>query len=299
MPKPIACQPVLGGVPAARALPLGWNMTAIDRILVAVDFDNESAAALVYGRKLALRLGAELTVLHADENGRRRADAVTPAEALEIFVRKTDPDVTDGQCRVVNGDAVTTILTESLAIGVGLLVLGSHGRGRMGRMALGSVVSEVLRTVRAPVLVITAASELFVNGLVCVGVDFSPSSEAALVAAAALAQGADATVAVVHVLPFGDHHSAGHEVLRQEAFDRLEALRRRLVPSAVPSQSFAEMVRMSDPAATIVAHATQLGAQLIVVGGHGRSGVVEHALGTVAERVLERSEVPVLVVKSA
>jgi nucleotide-binding universal stress UspA family protein len=122
-----------------------------------------------------------------------------------------------------------------------------------GRIALGSVVSEALRNVRTPVLVLKAASELFVNGLVCVGVDFSPSSEAALVAAAALAQRVDAAIAIVHVLPFGEHHSAGHERLRHEAFDRLEALRCRLVPSAVPSQSFAEMVPMGDPAATIVA----------------------------------------------
>ena len=274
-------------------------MTAIDRILVAVDFDSASAAALVYGRDLALRLGAALTVLHADENGKRHGDAATPAEALQIFVHQTDPDVTEGQCRVVTGAAAAAVLAESHAPGVGLIVLGSHGRGRIGRMAMGSVAAAVLRTVRTPVLVIKAAAEPFVNGLVCVGVDFSPSSEAALAAAAALAQSADASIAVVHVLPFGEHHSAGHEVLRQEAFDRLEAFRQRLVASADPSQSFVEMVRMSDPASTIVAHATQLGARLIVVGGHGTSGVVEHALGSVAERVLERADVPVLVVKPA
>lgn len=48
--------------------------------------------------------------------------------------------------------------------------------------------------------------------------------------------------------------------------------------------------------AEIVRHAEKAGAELIVMGTHGRSGVAHVILGSVAERVLHRATCPVLVV---
>jgi nucleotide-binding universal stress UspA family protein len=237
-----------------------------------------------------------LIVLHVDDDGRNGGAAASQA-ALEIYARQVSQDVTGSQCSVVSGDAAELILSESRVRNAGLLVLGSRGRSRVGRLALGSVVSRVLGAARTPVLVVRAACDPFTNGVVVVGMDFSAASEAALQAGATLAGAAGATVDALHVLPFGDHASAGHAVLQREALDRLDACRRRLVPAAVASRSSAEMVRMSDPAATIAAHATQVGARLIVVGGHGHSGLVEGLLGSVAERVIRSAPVPVLVVR--
>jgi nucleotide-binding universal stress UspA family protein len=50
------------------------------------------------------------------------------------------------------------------------------------------------------------------------------------------------------------------------------------------------------PEAEIVARATETGAQLIVMGTHGRSGLAHALLGSVAERVVQHSPCPVLIV---
>lgn len=50
------------------------------------------------------------------------------------------------------------------------------------------------------------------------------------------------------------------------------------------------------PAARIVDYAAARGADLIVLGTHGRTGVDRYLLGSVAERVVRRAGVPVLVV---
>jgi nucleotide-binding universal stress UspA family protein len=52
-----------------------------------------------------------------------------------------------------------------------------------------------------------------------------------------------------------------------------------------------------EPSRTIVECATETGADLIVIGSHGRSGVSRVLLGSVAEAVTRRAPVPVLVVR--
>ena len=51
-----------------------------------------------------------------------------------------------------------------------------------------------------------------------------------------------------------------------------------------------------DPAREIVKYATRHGIDLIVLGGHGRSGVSRALLGSVAERVARTAPCPVLTV---
>jgi nucleotide-binding universal stress UspA family protein len=51
-----------------------------------------------------------------------------------------------------------------------------------------------------------------------------------------------------------------------------------------------------DPAAEILRKADELGADLVVMGTHGK-GVLEHAfLGSVAEKVLQRIKIPILTI---
>lgn len=77
-----------------------------------------------------------------------------------------------------------------------------------------------------------------------------------------------------------------------EAFARIGALAK--VPGV---QLSTETVEGSGPAERIVEAAQRSGADLIVMGSHGRTGVARVLLGSVASKVLVLSPVPVLVVK--
>jgi nucleotide-binding universal stress UspA family protein len=50
------------------------------------------------------------------------------------------------------------------------------------------------------------------------------------------------------------------------------------------------------PARELVRHAQKVGADLVVVGTHGRTGIQHVVLGSVAERVVQHSSCPVLVI---
>jgi nucleotide-binding universal stress UspA family protein len=56
-------------------------------------------------------------------------------------------------------------------------------------------------------------------------------------------------------------------------------------------------LREGDPAETILSHAEEIGADVIVVGTHGRSGVRRHLLGSVTERLVRHATCPVLTVR--
>ena len=62
-----------------------------------------------------------------------------------------------------------------------------------------------------------------------------------------------------------------------------------------PAVPFTHRLSMGDPAGEIVRIATDEGAELIVLGTHGRTGVTRLLMGSVAEVVVRRAPCPVLV----
>jgi len=134
---------------------------------------------------------------------------------------------------------------------------------------------------------------------ILVATDFSPCARTAIRLAAALARRLDARLHLVHVfqpapldlaaMPSG----TGWELeMMADAEQRIasEASDLRRTGVAVSGE-----VQMGSPASLIVATAHAVAASLIVVGTHGRKGVVHAYLGSIAERVCRTATCPVLV----
>jgi nucleotide-binding universal stress UspA family protein len=114
--------------------------------------------------------------------------------------------------------------------------------------------------------------------------DLSDRSRAAFGAACSLAGESGAHLHVLNVVGTRDH--------RKEAEDELRAFYR-----AAPALSVDYLVRCGHEPDAILRTADEVGADLIVVGTHGRSGLDRLLCGSVAESVLQRSSRPVLVVR--
>jgi len=85
-----------------------------------------------------------------------------------------------------------------------------------------------------------------------------------------------------------------YERRRGDAEDRFEEARERAGERADTIETAVEVGR---PARTIVEYAKDHDVGAVVMGSHGRSGVARILLGSVAERVVRRSPVPVTVVR--
>jgi nucleotide-binding universal stress UspA family protein len=141
---------------------------------------------------------------------------------------------------------------------------------------------------------------------VVVGTDFSEGSERALGAAVRFAKllGA-ATLDLIHVYPEPTRVVApipgvaplpfpGPEVL-EGIQERIEDQSRKIRGQELGCLT---VTVQGNPSDEIVSYANKIGAELIVVGTHGRSGLSRAILGSVAEHVLRKARTPVLVVPS-
>jgi nucleotide-binding universal stress UspA family protein len=131
--------------------------------------------------------------------------------------------------------------------------------------------------------------------------DFSPGSAAAFDHACQLARDYDARLVVLHafgpVVPIGDEGvllSNNIDELRAMAGKQLDAIR-----PATPTVRTEKLLRDGPSTETILAAASDLQADLIVMGTHGRTGFRRLLLGSVTEDVLRRAPCPVLTVKAA
>jgi nucleotide-binding universal stress UspA family protein len=154
-------------------------MIALKRILVATDFGAAAEVALNYGREFARTFGANLDVLHVCDSVAARgfgADGFMPD--FEVLQREVDTAartrfdalLTDEDRAALNANAVLrTSATPALAIvdyakesGADLLLMGTHGRGAMAHLFMGSVAERVVRFAGCPVLTVRHPEREFV-----------------------------------------------------------------------------------------------------------------------------------------
>ena len=135
--------------------------------------------------------------------------------------------------------------------------------------------------------------------VVC-ALDFEPGSERAFVRAADVAERSRATLHLLHVQPLFRAPKAHAAEVDPEAIFRDRV--REVVNAALGGEAFDVLAPTvheatgQSPADGILRYAEASGADLIVVGTHGRRGLGHLILGSVAADVLRRSDVPVLVV---
>jgi nucleotide-binding universal stress UspA family protein len=138
-----------------------------------------------------------------------------------------------------------------------------------------------------------------------VPLDGSPTSESALTQAIALAQTCGAAITVMMVYdPFpyiaaaaeyGSYQVQLAEDLRLEAEHTVNAAHTRVRAAGLSVASHVIEVQKVWKAILDIAHSDK--ADLIVIGSHGRSGLDKLVMGSVTQRVLQHTHLPVLVVR--
>ena len=135
---------------------------------------------------------------------------------------------------------------------------------------------------------------------VVVAYDFSPSAEEALMRAIDVA--ARAPQHVLHVVCALDPASYGRHVTA-EAAESIQRQARERVAAGFAGRITATEVqffihaRIGNAADQILAVARDVGADLLFIGSHGKTGVERFLLGSVSERVVREAKCPVMVAR--
>lgn len=301
-------------------------MLSIRRILYPTDFSDAAEQAFGWAAWLAEEYDAELLMLHAlvlhaadpadpdhrfpDLGDAHDALARWADDRMEAVLERHDPaDVPVRTERRRGLSPGPTIVEHARQREADLVVMGTHGRRGLRHLMLGSVTEEVVR--RAPCPVLTAREQeepATVAGFetILAPVDFSEHSELALEHAVGLAREVDADLQILHVveeITYPDFYypapATGEQMateIRERVSERLQEALGRIEELGVRAGVHVVEDR---PAPGIADFAEESGADLVVVGTHGLTGVKRALLGSVAEGVIRRSVPPVLTVKTS
>ena len=308
-----------------------------ERILIPLDGSELAEMVLPYGKELASRLGSEIILYHAYRHEHReqkhmhQAYLDRVAETVKRNMRKgkagdTEIKVTmkvqaaepaENICKLVDKNKVDLIVMTAVSAS-GL---------KIGKM-LGSVADHICRTVPSPVLLIRPKSFHRTEGRksliskIMVPLDGSNLSKLALPIAEELAAKLKAPITLFQMAslfyPYTGHdyvngieytrinehqeqmieynYAQSNEGEERRVLDEVIALENELREKGLTAEH--NVISGIDAAHEINIAAKGMGADLIVMSTHGRSGLDRWVLGSVTEKVLRYGETPLLLVNA-
>jgi universal stress protein E len=284
-------------------------------VLVGTDLTEAAGEALRAGAELARGLESRLVVCHVipellpdgslfDEFRRRNLQAHDSILANARLAVQTQLETVLGD---PSGDGVDVVL-ETGTPHVGLLRQAEQTGAGIVVVWPGSAATDVVRHAATAVLVARPSRD----GPVVGATDFSDPSLPALDVAAGEARRRGARLHLLHVFdiaPFAERrppvaampYLEGKSWIALEGLDELRTMAQRrleesLHQSGLPGKA---VVVPGSAAEAIVQYAESVGAELAVVGTHGRSGLKRLTLGSTAASVIDRAPCSVLVVRLA
>ena len=286
------------------------------KFLVATDFSPHAERALAHACALAKLFGAELELftsayipphlLAAMATGlspawiqEARDQAQKQLETLQASLRAQGVSATT---HLSTDEPSSAICARAEEIGADLVAAGTRGHTGIAHVVFGSVAERVARFAHSPVLTAHDDSpkpERYARLLV--PTDFSPDADLALAWARVLAEKTGAALVVQHscdlpVLLAGSPELDQTSILasiEKSARERLAAIAKSLTGCKVET-----LVSHGRPDVSILDAAQSAKADLIVMGTRGRTGLAHVVLGSTAERVLRRSHLPVVTLKT-
>jgi nucleotide-binding universal stress UspA family protein len=152
------------------------NMIVLKNILVATDFSESAAVALTYGRDFARTFNAKLHLVHMVEDVMMRYSPEVSFAVPELQKnleegawRSLRALITEDDKALNVATAVQTcvnipqaIVDHAKANAIDMIITGTHGRGPIKHLLMGSVAERVVRMAPCPVLTVHAQERDFI-----------------------------------------------------------------------------------------------------------------------------------------
>ncbi len=286
------------------------------RVLVASDGSLSATAATVTAKCFPWPAGTRAYgVVSREAAMNKESHALT--DALELAVRSTAETTTRAlagrwsgvRVRVADGPPSLAIIRAAKRARADVIVVGWRGHGVIRRLLAGSVSRDVVRAAPCSVLVVRRATRNVRN--VVIGVDGSEQSARAVRFASRLQPPEGGRLLLVTAAPLMTDPSnplLPADIRRTAASGVAGINKRRVAEARAHLQRLAEGPRAAGwrvdisvtnaaPLRSLISAVTQAGADVLIVGATGASQLRRLLLGSVAQGALDRSPVPVLVVR--
>ena len=286
------------------------------RVLVASDGSLSATAATVTATCFPWPADTRAYGVVSREAGTNK-EWSTLENAIEQAARSTAETTTkalagrwpDVRVRVADGKPTAAIIRAARRARVDVIVMGWRGHGSVRRFLVGSVSRNVVRAAPCSVLVVRRAVRNVRN--VVVGVDGSQQSARAVEFAARLQPSTGARLLLLTAVPLMTDPSNPllPSAIRKTAASGVASINReRIADARANLQRLAKGPRAAGwrvdvavingaPLRSLLAAVAEAGADLLIVGVTGASRLERVLVGSVAQGALDRSSVPVLIVR--
>lgn len=295
------------------------EMTQEDIVVVAVDGSPASRNAVRWAantankRGIPLRLASSYTMpqfLYAEGMvppqelfDDLQSETMEKIDEARAVAHEVAPDIKIGHT-IAEGSPIDMLL--DMAHDVTMIVMGSRGLGGLSGMVMGSVSAAVVSHASCPVVVVREDNQLdeaTKYGPVVIGVDGSDVSAKATEIAFAEADARGAELVAVHTWMDMQVQAslAGLSAAQQQwevvEREQIDMLTERLAPMVekYPNVEVRKVITRDRPVRALVENSE--GAQLLVVGSHGRGGFKGMLLGSTSRALLQSAPCPMMVVR--
>jgi nucleotide-binding universal stress UspA family protein len=298
--------------PKEKARVANAKRVSLSKILVATDFSDVSDRALDYAIALARRYDARIYLAHVISPDPFQFAEPQLAQATYEKVRQAAQEgITDilisGKLRGVphevlleEGNVWPTLDKLISEHEIDLVVAGTHGRGKVQKLLIGSVAEEIFRQAETAVLTIGPAvkghspEEIDLRHILF-ATDYGSGADKAAAHAFSLAQEHNATLTLLHVIE-GTAAYTEESVARQREINVMHM--KNLMPAGMEDWCRPQfLVPFGLAAEEILIAARECKADLIVMGAKPRNSLAGHAPLTIAYNVVTKSTCPVLTVR--
>jgi len=288
---------------------------AYKKILVPLDGSELAEKALPYTKSIAKLKNSEVILF---------AVSITTPGSRRTRLLKTYMDVSAKNLKtkglkvsaaIAYGNVADEIIEYADKNKVELIVISTHGYSGIKRWMLGSVTQKVLYGTCTPVLLIKSKSPEISDvklKKILLPVDGSPFSESTFPYVEELAKKSNAEVILVEVsespvVPsygdrpinstWGKYRDTLWSELQQHSSEYLEKVKSALVKRGINVKSQAVKGKVGETALKIMQLANKEKVDLVVIATHGRTGISRWVYGSVANRIVQESLQPVLLIR--
>ena len=289
------------------------------KILVPLDGSRLAEKALPYAMDMATRFDSEIVLIYV------RLPAEDPYHpVLKSYLKKVADDIKEKTDIEINHAIVSVgevvrhpadgIVNYASDNNIDIIIMASHGHSGIKHWALGGVSDKILRISDIPVLLVRADSEEKVSfNNILVPLDRSGVAECVFPHVSGIAAGYDShRVTLLHIvephfLLASDYYDYGNQQYLIEEYQRIERMNKnaatkylkKIMGKTGLDDSVVHIeVITGNVAESVVDYTKSDKVDLIVMASHGRSGVSRWVLGSIADRVLHYSDLPVLLVRA-
>lgn len=228
---------------------------------------------------------------------------------LESVAKRLDDHGISVSAELVEGNIADKLAWYAGHVDADLIVMTTHGRTGVSKVWLGSVADALVRHTSVPVFLMHpedpygVPEEVGSIDNILVPLDGSPLAEAVLKPATAMAEATGARLTLTHMV--SSHAVLGAQlfpllpddivIVREKAEEYLTGVAEGLRAKGLTVETHLE--EHEAPATAIAEVAKKVDAKLIALATHGYGGLKKALLGSVADKVLRASALPLLVVR--